>query len=205
MSIERFLAVNIPQGKLFGQLALPAAPRSLIVVPHGGDPHGAQAHVVAALLADRHAVLSIDLLTHQETHVSEIARNVHELTPRLTRLLDYVKLDVDTAGLPIGIFAVGYAAAAAVRCAAERDTEVLALVVYQGLIDHAGRTYLQALNAPLLVLLHEDETALRASTERAFAHLEAVHEMHFSDANTVARETCAWFNRYFPQPGAGGH
>ncbi|HRE19066.1 MAG TPA: hypothetical protein PLW86_18680 [Rhodocyclaceae bacterium] len=204
MNNERFLAINISQGKLFGQLSLPASPRSLIIVPRGGDSHGAQAHLLAALLAEQHAVLSIDLLTHQEIHVSDIARNVHELTPRLTRLLDYLKQDIDAGGLPIGMFAVGHAAAAAVRCAAQRDAEVRALVTYQGLIDHAGLTYLQALNAPLLVVLHEDETALIAATERAFNHIPAEHALHFGDAASVVRQSCDWFNQCFPQTRVAG-
>jgi len=203
MSIERFLAIVIPQGKLFGQLSLPESARTLIIVPHGGDPHGVEAHVVPALLANGHGVLNIDLLTHQE-HGGEILHNIHALVPRILRLLDFIRDDIDTGSLTLGIFAAGHVVAAALRVAAERDLTVRAVVLADGLIDRAGRQHLQMLAAPLLVLLRADDAELRAATERAFAYLEAPHELRSGDAVSFARDSCEWFSRQLPRPGLAG-
>lgn len=208
MSLDRHLAIDTPQGKLFGNLSLPDSPRSLVIVPRGGDPHGPQARVTAALAAQQHAVLSIDLLTHKEGGFAALAQNSHLLMPRLLRLLDYLKEDGDSAGLPLGIFAVGPVAAAALRATAQRDAQVHALAIYQGLIDHAGKQYLEALATPLLVLLdidEEDVETKQASTERAFEHISAAHAVRLINDLSLAGEACRWFNLQLLPTSPAGH
>lgn len=208
MSLDRHLSIDTPQGKLFGNLFLPDTPRSLVIVPRGGDPRGPQARVAAALAAQQHAVLSIDLLTHQEGGFAELTQNSHLLMPRLLRLLDVLKEDGDSAGLPLGIFAVGTVAAAALRAAAQRDTQVCAVVVYQGLIDHAGKQYLEVLAGPLLVLLDadgEEVDLLQASTERAFGYLSVEHAVDRIDDAGLAGAACRWFSRRLLPANRAGH
>jgi hypothetical protein len=122
-------------------------------------------------------------------------------------VLDFLKEDGDSAGLPLGIFSIGNIASAAIRAAARRDAQVGALVVFQGLIDNAGAQYLEALAAPLRVLLDpagESLTPLQTATTRAFAHLEITHEMQLTAPDEVPAASLQWFSRWLP-PAASAH
>jgi len=207
MNIDRHIAITTPEGRIFGTLTLPEHPYTLIVLPHCGDAPPLQTMVFTALLAARHAVLDIGLLTHDERPVDDSSLNVHLCEGRLLHVLDFLREDGDSAGLPLGIFSIGNIASAALRVAARRDAQVGALVVYQGLIDHAGTQYLEALAAPLRVLLDpagESLAPLQTATARAFSHLAAPHEMQLTTPDAVPAASLQWFSRWLPPAAFAG-
>lgn len=196
MTIQRSLVIETTHGHLHGHLTRPEYARSMILIARGGDPHGPQAHLASSLLEHRHAVLELDFLTSQEMHYPDMAHNVHLLAPRFLKALEFLGRDGDSEGLPIGIFAAGGMAAAALRAAAQRDADVRALVLYQGMIDHAGREYLEVLQAPTLVLIANDDEVLSAATQRALLHIHSAHELRYADPQTLAAAATEWFERY---------
>lgn len=201
MNIDRHIAIDTPEGRIFGTLHLPEHPRSLIIMPRCGEAHAVQATVLAALLPGFHGVLDIEMLTHDERPADDNSLNIHLCEGRLLHVLDFLREDGDSAGLPLGIFSIGNIASAAIRAAARRDAQVQALVVYQGLIDNAGTQYLEALAAPLRVLLDpagESLNPLQTATLRAFAHLATPHEMELAAPDEVPTASLQWFSRWLP-------
>lgn len=164
-----------PAISLRAELARPTDARALVIVCilernlSSMPPSGLQEE----LLRKNFAVLRLELLTATESLHSESSRNTILLAERLMAVFDYCRHDGDTQSLLAGLYAAGDCAPAAVRAAAQRDTYVFALAVRDGLIDHAGREYLEALTAPLLILEQQSASDLQASQERACRHLTA--------------------------------
>lgn len=193
--IRRNLALRSPRGSLLGQLCLPEYAQTLILMPQTG-PHPTHAAIHAELAARNMAVLTIELLTTREAAFPGYLENPSLLAERLTFVLDFVCNDGDTGKLTLGLFAADHAAPAALRCAARRDQTVRALVTLDGFIDRAGKQYLEALAAPLLVLSNPDDTPSATATRRAFEHLHAPHELRLIEPHEAATETVAWFKRW---------
>lgn len=190
-SITRDITLSSPQGALLGHLSRPEHCHSLIIMVQTG-PHPADGAIAAALAACNHAILAIDLLTPQEAHFPD-QQNAPLLAQRLVHLMDLLHRDGDTEDLVLGFYATDYAAPAAIRAAAQRDLAAKALVVSGGSIDHAGLQYLEALAAPLLVLVDHSDSITQAATQRAFQHLSAPHAMHLIEMQAAAPEAAAWF------------
>lgn len=199
MTIYRHLLLKSPHAALHGELTLPDNPRGLVLVPQLGN-HPDPAVSDGKLLERGFAVLALDLLTNQETHYPDSGQNAILLAERLIAAFDYCRFDGDTEFLRAGIYASGLTVPAAVRAAAQRDTYIAALVVRNGLIDHAGREYLEALEAPLLVIADTDHDDIAIACERAFPHLHAEHRLlrqPRESGNAVAGD---WFVRWLPHP-----
>lgn len=191
--ITRHLSLPTPQGKLSALLTRPEAARALILMAQTG-PHPAHPLVAATLAARNFAILAVDLLTEQETRFHEHQEDVALHAGRLIATLDFIRHDGDTENLMVGLYTSDHASPAAIRAAAQRDATIRAVVVCGGLIDRAGLQYLEALVAPLLVLVDPEDEATRTASERAFKHLAAVHEMHPVESAAVAPKTSAWFD-----------
>jgi dienelactone hydrolase len=173
--MNRHFSLSTPHGSLLGHLERPDHPRALVLV---ASVHNAQADsVIAANLAARgYAILSMELLTTQETHFIDAAQNVPRLTQRLLDILDLIRDDGDTLDLPLAIFASGEVTPAAIRVAARRDLQVRALACHGGLIDRAGLEALQLMSAPLLMLFDAADEVEKAAFRRARPHLRAISE-----------------------------
>lgn len=173
--MNRHFSLSTPHGSLHGHLERPDHPRGLVLV---ASVHNALADsVIAANLAARgYAILSMELLTTQETHFIDAAQNVPRLSQRLLDILDLIHEDGDTLDLPLAIFASGEVTPAAIRVAARRDLQVRALACHGGLIDRAGLEALQLMSAPLLMLFAAADEVERAAFRRARPHLKAISE-----------------------------
>ncbi|HJW26378.1 MAG TPA: hypothetical protein VJ576_15905 [Rhodocyclaceae bacterium] len=174
--MNRELSLAIAHGFLPGQLTLPPAPRGLAAVVRI-SAHPADDGLAADLATRGLGLLSMPLLTPEEGHFPDALHNVPLLTRRLTGLLDFLRNDGDTEGLPLGLLADRHAAPAAIRVAALRDAQVAALACHGGLIDLAGLENLRLLAAPLLMLVDEDDPASLASYERAAPHLSVPRKL----------------------------
>ena len=90
------------------------------------------------------------------------------LTPQGKILFDFlIRRDGDMEVLPLAIFATGDTSPAAIRAAAQRDTQVQALACHGGLIDRAGLEALKYLSAPLLMLFDAEDRIGPLAAERA--------------------------------------
>jgi dienelactone hydrolase len=99
--------------------------------------------------------------------------------------------------LPLAIFATGDSCPAAVRVAAQRDTQVKALACHGGLIDRAGLQALKALMAPLLMVFNADDDVANAANQRAASYLPVTHETHLlGSGEDPLLPVINWFSRY---------
>lgn len=194
--MNRYITLQTPHGTLHGQLERPDHPRGLILLarPH----HVAVDTAIAGNLAGYgYASLAMELLSTQEMQFVDATQNVPRLALRLIDILDLIRNDGDMQELPLGIFASGDIAPAAIRAAAQRDAQVKALACHGGLIDRAGVQALELLVAPLLMLFDTDDAPGKAALQRATAHLGGVHEMQVvSIGEDPATAAAAWFSRH---------
>ena len=194
--MNRHLTLQTPHGPLHGQMNVPPAAHAAILLARSHQtPIDA---IISANLANRgYAILSMDLLSSQEAHFADATQNVPRLAQRLIDLLDLARRDDSLSSLPIGIFATGDASPAAVRAAAQRDTQIRAVACHGGQIDRAGKQSLEFLRAPLLMLGDPADTAAKSSYALARPLLTPPHEFHeLGPAEDPVLRVAAWFSLY---------
>lgn len=174
--MNRHITRHTPHGSLRGCLERPELPSCLILIvrPHLGTADTAMASELAMRGC---AVFVTELLSASEIGFADATQNVPRLTQRLIDVLDLIRSDGDMEQLPLGIFATGDIAPAAIRAAAQRDSQVDAVACHGGLIDRAGGQALDLLLAPLLVLHDADDAAGLTASRRATGHLHNDHEI----------------------------
>ena len=194
--MNRSLSIHTPHGTLHGRLDIPDNPHGLVLLAR--SHHAAVDSVIAAnFVARDFAVLTMELLTSQEAQFVDATQNVPRLTQRLLDLLDLIRQDGDMQDLPLAIFATGDSSPAAVRVAAQRDTQVKALACQGGLIDRAGLQALKLLVAPLLAVFDADDEIGKTAFQRAASHLNCEHMRHLLEiAEDPVIQVAAWFSRY---------
>lgn len=199
MSIHRYLSLSIGHDHLHGALELPPQPRGLVLLAR--SHHVPIDDTIAANLAARgYAMLVMELLTAHEMQFADATQNVPRLASRLIEILDLIRQDGDMQDLPLGIFATGDVTPAAIRCAAQRDTQVKVLACHGGLIDRAGGQALELLAAPLLLLFDHDDTIAQAVARRAESRLACVHESHrLGPGEDPVLRVAAWFSLHIPR------
>lgn len=195
--MNRSLSIQIPHGALHGQLDIPDNPRGLVLLARAH--HAAVDPVFAANFVERgFAVLTMELLSSQEAQFVDATQNVPRLSQRLLDLLDLIRQDGDMQDLPLAIFATGDSCPAAIRVAAQRDTQVQALACHRGLIDRAGLQALKLLVAPLLAVFEGDDEIERTAFERAAGHLSCEHEKYTLEVGEdPVIPIAAWFSDHF--------
>ncbi|MDP3440500.1 MAG: hypothetical protein U0989_03250 [Azonexus sp.] len=194
--MNRSLGIHTPHGTLHGKLDLPENPRSLVLLAR--SHHTAVDAVIAANFVTRdYAVLTMELLTTQEARFVDATQNVPRLTQRLLDLLDLIRLDGDMQDLPLAIFASGDCSPAAIRVAAQRDTQVQAVTCHGGLLDRAGLQALKLLIAPLLTIFDGDDDTGRTAYLRAASHLTCIHETHRLEiGEDPVISAATWFSQH---------
>ncbi|TXH01403.1 MAG: hypothetical protein E6R09_06640 [Rhodocyclaceae bacterium] len=195
--MNRYIALHTPHGSLHGQLERPDDPHGLIVLA-SSHHQSVDTTIIAKLAARGYAILAMELLTAHELQFVDATQNVPRLALRLIDILTLARNDGDMQELPLGIFASGDIAPAAIRAAAQRDAQVRALVCHGGLIDRAGVQALELLVAPLLMVIDADDESAQAAYRRAAAHLRCVHEMRLAEIGEPTESPAAiWFSRFF--------
>ena len=205
------LTLPSEHGMLHGTLdLLPEAP-GIVVLAHAALALDGRDHAAAEKL--RHAGLStftVDLLAKEEEHFADVHNNVPLLCKRLIDFLGVIKhrmlLD-EIPTQPLGVFAATTTSPVAVRVAALRDHDIVAIVCRGGLIDLAGMLYLRSLESPLLLLEEETDMQHIASNRRALQEvrckkeLRIIPEIGIDYATSVGFETAVheasqWFTEH---------
>lgn len=194
--MNRSLSLHTPHGALYGHQVWQNESSALILLMR--SHHAAVDMVISENLAEHgFAVFSMDLLTTQETQFPDATQNVPKLTQRMIEVLDFARRDPDLENLPIGIFSIGDTSPAAIRAAAQRDTQIKAVACHGGSIDRAGKQSLEFLNAPLLMLCDADDLAVKGSYERSCPYLSVPHELALlNQAEDPVEQVSAWFSQY---------
>lgn len=198
--MRRDLLLDTPTGRLHGQLALPENAKGLVLLPR---PHRVEVDdaVATTFQQNGYAVLAMEVLSGREMQFADATQDVARLTRRLTDILDLIRDDGDMEHLPCAIHARDELVPAAVRVAAQRDRQVLALSVCDGLIDRAGVQALELLTAPLLMLFSATEENSSAAWQRALKYLSCPLEARRLAADdNPAVPAVQWFAQRLPLP-----
>lgn len=166
-------SVAIAQGApMHGCLELPpaACAVALFLAVNGSDALALRGGLADMLHAAGIATCTADLLDAASARYADAGAHLPMLTERLLALLSYLHrlMDSETIPtLPIALVAAGDTTPVAIRAAAIRDSAVSRVVAIGGLVDLAGLQYLQAMRAPLLMLLSPDDGMAEANLARA--------------------------------------
>lgn len=207
-------AVKIPAGNgvaLDGELILPVSATGVVLFAHGSgssrfSPRNAY---VAKMLQQRGiGTLLFDLLTSAEDQNYQMRFDIKVLTSRLLAATNWILANPATASLKIGYFGASTGAAAALQAAAQMNKLVSAVVSRGGRPDLAGKTALNQVNAPTLLIVGENDYGVIELNEQAYAAMNCEKKLilvpgatHlFEEPGTLeqaARYATDWFLRYF--------
>jgi len=155
------MPVRVPIGRevLYGDLALPSAAQGIVLFAHGSGSsrHSPRNQFVARALQQRDlGTLLIDLLTPQEEAIDDrtahLRFDIPMLAARLVAIVDWLRATTDTAALRIGLFGASTGAGAALMAAAERPSQIGAVVSRGGRPDLAGRSLSRVTTPTLLIV-----------------------------------------------------
>jgi putative phosphoribosyl transferase len=215
-------AVRITVGgvALVGDLAQPAD-GGIVLFAHGSGSsrHSPRNRRVAQQLQQAGlGTLLMDLLTAEEEQVDlrsrELRFNIGLLARRLVGAVDWLA-DRFGGELPMGLFGASTGAAAALVAAAERPSQVAAVVSRGGRPDLAGPA-LDRVSAPTLLIVGGADPQVLTLNRQAAERLAAPHRLEvvpgaghlFEEPGAleeVARLAGAWFSTHLQQLSAEGH
>ncbi|MEU6180113.1 dienelactone hydrolase family protein [Streptomyces coeruleorubidus] len=182
--ISQTVTVPADGAALTGDLTVPSAARAVVLFAHGS---GSSRHsprnreVAAGLRTAGLGTLLIDLLTEEEENLdvrtAELRFDIPLLGRRLVAAIDWLARSPGTHRLPVVLFGASTGAAAALVAAAERPDRVPAVVSRGGRPDLAGDA-LDAVRAPVLLIVGgRDQQVLRLNEEAA-RRLHVPHTLH---------------------------
>jgi putative phosphoribosyl transferase len=170
------VVVRVGDAALPGDLVLPERARGVVVFAHGSGSsrHSPRNRRVATALS--HAgfgALLLDLLTPAEEEADrssgEHSFDIGLLARRLVAAVDWLRRD-RLLSLPIGLFGASTGAAGALVAAAERPTDVGAVVSRGGRPDLAGDA-LERVVAPTLLIVGGNDPQVLELNRRALEQL----------------------------------
>lgn len=210
--IERF--IHIPAVGLDGDLTIPPSATGIVVFAHGSGSSRRSPRnrfVAEQLQQGGLATLLFDLLTPGEERADagtgRLRFNRELLAGRLLAATDWLKADQDTSALPAGYFGASTGGGAALIAAAQRPSNVFAVVSRGGRPDLAG-SWLKAVRAPTLLIVGGNDAPVIRLNEQAFHELAAPDKRievvpgathlfeepgALEEVATLARD---WFRRY---------
>lgn len=212
--------VRLPAGgvHLDGTLAVPAEARGLVIFAHGsgsGRFSPRNRSVAERLNEAELGTLLLDLLTQEEGAYDEVTGrlrfDIDLLAVRVQAAIDWARADPWTRALDVGLFGASTGAAAALIAAAERPSDVHAVVSRGGRPDLAGGALPRVQAPTLLIVGAHDEEVLelnRDAAERLRCEQElrvvpgATHLFEEPGAlDEVAQAASGWFrSRLGPAP-----
>ena len=165
--------VRIGPHALAGDLDMPARSRSLVVFAHrGGSNRLSASNRWVAEVLHQHALstLLFDPLADDEAAGGRKVFDTGLLSERMQQALDWAAGQPLLAGMSVGVFAAGTAAAAALCAAAARPGSLAALVLRGGRPDLASAS-LALVHAPTLLIVGGDDHEVLALHRQALRHL----------------------------------
>ena len=209
--MDRGVRIRADGVYLEGDWTVPINPRGAIILVHGagGSRFSRRNRALARALYDqKYATLILDVLTRDEEvedSLTGVLRfDVGFAADRLTAAARWVRTDIETLGLPVGYFATGTSAGAALLSAAREPSLVSAIVCRGGRPDLAGIA-LNKITAPTLFIVGGEDAETLACNRWAYwrmdceRHLEIIRgaQNTFDDSADFARATSLtteWFD-----------
>ncbi|NML59927.1 alpha/beta hydrolase [Massilia sp. RP-1-19] len=189
-----------------GMLAVPEGARAVVLFAHGsgsGRLSPRNNYVAGALRKAGLATLLMDLLTPAEEPSTRSRFDIGLLARRLELAANWLDMDRDTRGLPLGLFGASTGAAAALQLAASGGHRVYSVVSRGGRPDLAGPA-LERVQAPTLLIVGGLDNQVIELNEAAYAMLNCRKELKVVEGAThlfeepgaleqVARLATDWF------------
>lgn len=208
---NEFVRIQSDSAHMEGMLELPENPIGVVLFAHGSGSSrlSPRNNYVAGELRDAQmGTLLLDLLTPQEDQNYQTRFDIALLTQRLSDAADWLLQHEAIRPLPLGLFGASTGAAAALRLAAARATDIVSVVSRGGRPDMAGRDALEKVRAPTLLIVGGSDDVVIGLNQAAYAvmHCEkriaivpgATHL--FEEPGTLqeaAALATAWFVRHF--------
>lgn len=203
--------VDIPLGAVLLQahLLIPEDAQGLIIFTHAGARlRYTRRDMAIARELHRYklAALCVDLLSDNEAATYHNRFNVSLLTERLLGVTSWAMRASPTRMLPIGYFASGATAAAALKSANCAPQGAKAIVSIGGRVDLAADD-MPRVAVPTLLIVGNDDYAVREANNRALKMLTCrkkmaviAHATHLFDhpeaLECVVRLASSWFHKY---------
>ena len=208
-AIVRPAVISEQDVRLEGTLELPASARGMVVFAHGTGSSllSARNQAVAAVLHDAGlGTLLLDLLTEDETRERANEFDIQLLGGRLIGATEWLELQPESSGLPIGFFGAGTGAAAALVAACRQGGKVQAVVSCGGRPDLAG-PWLGGVRAATLLIAGGRDTAVLGLNRLALERMACARRLVVVPGATrlfeelgaleeVARLAAQWFVHY---------
>lgn len=198
---------------LDADLALPDDPSGLVLFAHGSGSgrHSPRNRLVAEVLQQAaFGTVLADLLTAEEEEVDlrtrQLRFDIALLADRLVAITDWLGAQLETAGLPIGLFGASTGAGAALAAVSRRPAAYGGVVSRGGRPDLAGVALL-SVNVPTLLIVGGRDHVVVELNQKALAELggekrlevvpDASHLFEEPGAlEQVARLARDWFTRH---------
>ncbi len=198
-----------------GTLGLPAKPCGLVLFAHGSGSSRLSTRnrfVAEYLRREGIATLLFDLLTEDEDRTYETRFDIDLLTRRLLGATRWVRQQPAARGLALGYFGASTGAAAALRAAAEPDSDIHAVVSRGGRPDMA-LAELPRVAAPTLLIVGGHDGVVIQLNRQAYAALRAEKKLSIIPGAThlfeepgaleeAARQAATWFTRHLGKAGS---
>jgi putative phosphoribosyl transferase len=165
--------VTIGPKQLEGILTVPGPVIGLVIFAHGSGSSRLSprnTYVAEQLQGRGIATLLFDLLTNAEADDRRNVFHIPLLASRLEEAVVWACSDVETAGLPIGLFGASTGSAAALVAAANNPGEV-AVVVSRGGRPDLAESVLERVRAPTLLIVGGEDGGVLELNRAAFAKL----------------------------------
>ena len=211
MTVKVSTLESIPAGatQVEGMLELPANVQSIVLFAHGsGSSRHSKRNTYVALVLQKNGIgtLLMNLLTPEEDAFYPNRFDIPLLTHRLLAATSWIKNDPRTSHLPIGYFGASTGAAAALQAAAYGD-EIGAVVSRGGRPDMAGRSVLENVKTPTLLIVGGFDEEVIALNKEAYSFMRCPKEIAVIPGAThlftepgsleeVAKQAAAWFEKY---------
>jgi putative phosphoribosyl transferase len=173
----RSIEIGADRGVMSADLTVPDECQGIVVFAHGSGSSRRSTRnrfVASKLVAASLATLLADLLTPEEAAADErtahIRFDIGLLAQRVIVVLDWIAGQVELRGLPVGLFGASTGAAAALVAAAERTSQVSAVVSRGGRPDLAANS-LPSVRAPTLLIVGGNDIQVLELNRFALAKL----------------------------------
>jgi len=211
------MSVYVPAGgaRLAGELTIPPDARGLVLFAHGsGSSRFSRRNQFVARVLERRnlATLLIDLLTPEEDtldqRTSHLRFDIPLLASRLVAIVDWVKHKAETFALPVGVFGASTGGGAALRAAADKPEDIVAVVSRGGRPDLAGGA-LPDVKAPTLLIVGGEDRPVIAMNRDAMPRMRGEVKLEIIPGAThlfeepgalekVADFAADWFTGHLP-------
>lgn len=180
------ILIKIDSVALEGILSVPNKPQGIILFVHGSGSSrlSPRNNFVARVLNQANfATLLIDLLSNEEDLNYETRFDIHLLTKRVSKIIEWIKNSENLQNLPLGLFGASTGAAAALKAACLKKEAVKAVVSRGGRPDLAINS-LPHVTCPTLLIVGGNDHEVIKLNRIAFENLHCIKKLEIIPSAT---------------------